>query len=349
MPIANILKSIDVPIIGKSLYRTEDQFLPSSFSMDNGPVKTDATIPQEIIIACKGKRRRICGYLSEGVKINGVSNWETMTSNSLINSVSKTLGNADTLTQLGFAGGSSSAGNAYGAGTSLQQPWMNRKFWKGSEPFTLDFQFNFVAETSAKDEVFLPAQALLSFLYPREVDTPDAAKKLGELFGNAREATASALGGTTTSRNTNNNKTITEAAKGAFKFYAIPGPSLLYGAKGNEGGELDNGDAVTIVVGNMFAFGACYLKQVKLEFSPNIDYSGYPVWCKCTINAEAMDSNICNKDGSFSISQIPDYASGMSELLRSLTDTATQAIKDTANIAKATVNAIGVFGQIFEE
>lgn len=348
MSIMNVLKSIDLPVIGKSMYRTEDQFLPST-AMGNGIVKTDATIPQEIIIACKGKRRRVTGYLAEGVKLNGVSNWEPMTSNSLINSVNNLIGNADTLGQLGFAGGNSQSGNGYGHGTSIQQPWMNRKFWKGSNPFTLDFTFNFVAEESAKDEVFLPAQALLSFLYPREIDAPDRVKKLEQTFESGKEKFASAMGGTTTKVNNNGNKTITEAAKDAFKFYAIPGPSLLYGAKGNEGGENDNGDAVTIVVGNMFAFGACYLKQVNLEFSPNFDYTGYPVWCKCTVNAEAMDSNICNKDGSFSISQMPDSASGMAELLKSLTDFAQQAVKDMGNIAKATANAIGAFGQIFED
>lgn len=349
MPIANILKSIDVPVIGKSLFRTEDQFLPSDFAMSNGPLGeggSDATIPQEIIISCKNKRRRICGYLSEGVKLNGQSNWEFFTQGIGIDKLAKGLGTVNTLAQLGFTG--TSDNKPYGAGASIQQPWVNRKFWKDSSPFTLDFNFNFVSETSSKEDVFLPAIALLSFCYPRAIDDTEIVKVLKNSITNLQNKVADWTGGVTTGTNTKDNKSILDAGKDALRMFAIPGPSLMYGAKGNEEGQQDLGDAVTIVVGNMFAFGACYLKTVNLEFSPSFDYSGYPVWCKCQIQAEAMDSNICASDGSFMYGNIPDYSNNMAELLRSLQDIARQAAEDAVNIAKTTMNAIGAFPQLIK-
>lgn len=341
MAIMNILKSIDVPIIGKSMYRTEDQFLPSTFAMENGPIQTDATIPQEIIIACKGKRRRVCGYLSEGVKLTGISEWEDIASTAGISTLSNGISTVNKLGQLGFANIAQN-GNNDTAGSVLQQPWLDRKFWKHSKPFDLSFNFNFVSETSSKDEVFLPAIALLSFCYPREVNNVDLIEKSQEFVGSVSSGT-----------NTKGEKNVMNAAKDTIlKAFAIPGPSLMYGAKRDNQGNAtqgDNGDAVTIVVGNMFAFGACYLKQVTIEFSPNIDYSGYPVWCKCSISAEAMDSNYCNSDGSFNVSQWGNSANDISDLVKSLSTTVEDAAKNTMNIAKATANCITAFPQIFKD
>lgn len=341
MPIMNVLKSIDLPVIGKSLYRTEDQFLPSTFAMENGVVKTDATIPQEIIIACKGKRRRVTGYLSEGVKLTGVAEWEDIASTAGISTLSNGISTVNKLGQLGFANIAQKNNNDT-AGSVLQQPWLDRKFWKHSKPFDLSFNFNFVSETSSKDEVFLPAIALLSFCYPREVNNVDLVEKTQEKL--------ESLSGSGT--NTQGEKNVMGAAKDVLRAFAIPGPSLMYGAtRDNQGNATqgDNGDAVTIVVGNMFAFGACYIKQVVIEFSPNIDYSGYPVWCKCSISAEAMDSNYCKSDGSFNVSQWGNSANDISDLVKALSTTVEDAAKNTMNIAKATANCITALPQIFKD
>ena len=338
MPIANILKSLDVPMLGKQVYRTEDEFLPNDFAMANGPMGKgyDATVPQEIIIACKGKKRRITGYLSEGVKLNGVSDWEPMVNAEGISALKRGLDTVNTLGQLGFGGNTKGGGES--TGTAVLQPWMNRQLWKGSKPFSLEFNFNLVAEESSKDDVFLPAQALLSFCYPRLVNNVELVEKSKEVMAGAFNDTMP-----------NGGKTVVGAAKDAINTYATPGPSLMYGASGNKGGENDNGDAVTIVIGNMFAFGACYLKSVNIEFSPNMDYTGYPVWCKCSVTAEAMDSNFCNPDGSFLISQWADSASNVSELVKALTTTVETLAKNTANVAKATWNAISAFPSILSK
>lgn len=338
----NALKSLDLPVIGKSLYRTEDQFLPSEFSMMNGPTQTDATVPQEIIIACKGKRRRICGYLSEGVKLTGVSEWESIANTDGISTLSKGISTVNNLGQLGFANIAQTDGTNT-AGSVIQQPWLDRKFWKHSKPFDLSFNFNFVSETSSKDEVFLPAIALLSFCYPREVDNVELIEQTNEFLGGVS-------GGKT---NTKGKENVVDAARETvLKTFAIPGPSLMFGATRDKQGNVtqgDNGDAVTIVVGNMFAFGACYLKQVVIEFSPNIDYSGYPVWCKCSVSAEAMDSNYCKSNGDFNVSQWGNDANDISKLIDALSTTVADAAQNTMNIAKATANCITALPQLLKD
>lgn len=340
MPIMNTLKSLDLPVIGKSLYRTEDQFMPSDFAMEQGAVKTDATIPQEIIIACKGKRRRVTGYLAEGVKLTGTSEWEDIVGTAGISTLNDGMSTVNNLGQLGFADIKQNGGNST-AGSVIQQPWLDRKFWKHSKPFDLNFNFNFVSENSSKNDVFLPAIALLSFCYPRLVDNVELLEKTKEKIGEF------AGDGTNTKGETN----VLNAVKNSLKAFAIPGPSLMYGAKKDSNGNAtqgDNGDAVTIVVGNMFAFGACYLKQVIVEFSPNIDYSGYPVWCKCSISAEAMDSNYCEPNGDFNVSQWGNSANDISDLMKSLNTTVEDVAKNVMNIARATMNSITAYPQIFK-
>lgn len=337
MSISNILKTIDVPVWGKSFSRTEDQFLTSGYQMIGGSsvsnFESDATTPQEIMIACKAKRRRITGYLSEGIKLNATSEWEPIINTTGISQLNKGIGTLNTLGQLGFAGETSDGGHS--AGSVIQQPWLDRKFWKHTAPFTLNYNFNLVSEESSLNDVVLPAIALLSFCYPRKVNNVKGVNTLKEGLGEFTSETANTKGG----------KNVLNAINEALQCYAIPGPSLRYGAQDKSG---DNGDAVTIVIGNMFAFGACYLKSVNLEFSPNFDYAGYPTWCKCSIQAEAMDSNYCEENGDFNVSQFANNANNISDLVDSLNTTVEDAFKNIANIAKATMNAIGAFPQTIQ-
>lgn len=337
MAISNILKTIDVPVWGKSFSRTEDQFLTSAYQMGSSAklfgTDSDASIPQEIMIACKAKNRRITGYLSEGIKLTATSEWESIVNTAGISQLNKGIGTLNTLGQLGFAGESSNGGHT--SGSVIQQPWLDRKFWKHTNPFTLNYNFNLVSEESSLYDVVLPAIALLSFCYPRKVSNVEVVEKI------KNESNKYISSGS----NTKGEMNLANAVNEALQTYAIPGPSLRYGA---EGGVSDNGDAVTIVIGNLFAFGACYLKSVNLEFSPNFDYSGYPTWCKCSIQAEAMDSNYCEEDGSFNVSQFANSANNISNIVSALVTTTEDAAKNVANIAKATMNAIGAFPQTIQ-
>lgn len=324
MSLANFITQ-DIPILGQMFTRTEDQYITGLNDLGAlaGTEGNEGNSPSEIIIACKNRRRRICGFLSEGVKISGHSEWKEMFGQ-------------------GVMGIANTAINQYSnvlqaiRGTSLQQPWQNRKFWVASKPFEFSFSFNFIAKISAKTDVFLPAQTLISFTYPRDLGTSDAIKDWLNKHGFNLDQ-----------KNTGGGKTVTEAVVDAFaRAYAIPGPAIGYGSdsanKTSIGGYDNQGDAVTITIGNMFAFGACYLQDVDLEFSPTVDYSGYPTWCKCTIKATAMDANYCNEDGSFLISQFKNNQAALSDLVDAAATTGMQAAKDALNIAKATTNAIGI-------
>lgn len=313
----------DIPIFGEMFTRTEDQYISNLDDLGALAGTGAGGSPSEIIIACKNRRRRISGFLSEGVKISGRSEWKEMFGQGVMG-----LGNT-AITQFS---------NVFQAvnGTSLQQPWQNRKFWVSSKPFEFSFNFNFIAKNCAKTDVFLPAQALISFTYPRDLGTSDAIKDWLNNHGFNLDQ-----------QNTSGGKTVTEAIVDSFaRAYAIPGPSIGYNtntAASTPPGTYDNqGDAVTITIGNMYAFGACYLENVDLEFSPVVDYSGYPIWCKCSIKATAMDANYCNEDGSFLISQYRNNQAALSDLVDAVATTTEKAARDALNIAKATTNAIGI-------
>ena len=342
MSLVNSIEALELPILGQAYFRTEDQFLEPTFANSlSGSNKNDVSIPQEIIISCKNKRRRVRGFLSEGVKLSGSSKWNNFLSNSALTPLNKGLGTLDTLSQIGagdLAGGRDDNPKGSTRGTSTQMPWMNRKVWNGTDPFSLQFSFNLVAEENSQTEVFEPAIALLSFLFPRTVSNVKIVETAQEFVGKHVSDTT----------NTDGKATIAQALLDLSKemTFAIPGPSLAY-MTSEDGENLleDNGDAVTIVIGNMFAFGGCYLKDVSIEFSSNVDFSGYPTWCKCSISFETMDTNYCMENGDFLLNTFPQSGKGLSELIDACNTTIKQAAIDTANIAKKTMNAIGFFGQ----
>lgn len=333
MPIADVLKQL--PPFGKPFFHTEDEFIASGVnaggalfsgsSMTDGMGKSISTsgdasnAPQEIIICCKNKRRKVHGFISEGVKLKGQSDWKEMFDSGVLQ-IGKNLVDAADATIQAFKG------------ASIQQPYMNRKMWVSSKPFDISFNFTLINDyDTAENDVYLPAQALMSFCYPRSLD---AQKKIhdytDEHFSFVDLDAPNSQGET---------NLLGATVKNAG-MYSIPGPALGYQSSQDGDPNGDQGDAVTITIGNMFAFGACYLKSVDLEFSPTIDHSGYPIWCKCAISTECMDANYCDSEGNFLISQYQSSADGVGEVIDALKTTASDAAKNVVNIAKATVNAL---------
>ena len=328
MAIANVLNSMKslasmLPeFAAPNLNRIEDQFISTD---DNGLTLlsgTEGNAPCEIIITCKNKRRRITGLLSQGVKLTGQAEWKEM-----------------------FGGGITALGGSVISavnsgmqainGTSIQQPWMNRKFWNSTKPFSFTFSFNLVSDgNSGKGDVFLPAQALMSFVYPRDLGTSEAIKDVLNRSGIVD----------TNQRNTTGRSNVLNATVDTFgKAFAIPGPAIGYSeANIDKTKEYDGmGDFCTIVVGNLFAFGGVYIEKVDVEFSPCMDSSGYPTYAKCNVQATAMDVNTCKTNGDFLISQFKDNQAALSALLDSVKTTVSDSAKNVVNIAKSTASAIG--------
>lgn len=285
-----------------AFYNYEDRYIM--------PPGTGSTKPQngnEVQIACKNKDTRIYGYISEGIKINGKATWKEMFNGGIA-------GLGKGLLQIG------SNIEQIASGLTLQQPWMNRKFYQSTSPFSFTFGVNFVSHGDAANEVFMPAQYLLSLIYPRKTDQQGMVNNTKNVFG------------------TDN---VVGALLNTLGEMVIPGPSVLY--TNDEDSDVKiRGDAVTIVIGQMFAFGGVYLEDVDVQFSPSFDDQGFPLSANCKITATCMDVNYCNEDGSFLISQFGD---GQADGISQFTNKLSEALKEAAEGIKAIVKSWkGFFG-----
>ena len=341
MAIAADYTNVDLPIMGAPFYHTEDLFYSNS-PLNSPETGQDAvSSPQEICISCKRKRRRVFGYLSEPITMEGSADWKpafnsgSITAGGIMAKAAETLSHAaDNGFMLNF-------------GTSFQQPWMQRMNWASSKPFTLNFAFNLISDTDGGVDVMSPAIALMSFLYPRlikenEVISGGENQSVGQAtFAQIKQKLSKGwqvgpitLGGP---------NTLIGTAADSLNMWHIPGPSIRYGAKDNSG-VVDDGDPVAITIGDMFAFGGCYLKTVKLEFSPNTDINGLPTWCKCTMSAQAMDSNYCQPDGTFLLSGFGDSAAAIGAYLDAAKKVTENVVKDTIKIAQTTYKGLTFWG-----
>lgn len=259
--------------------------------------------PQEVVISCKTKNRRVNALLSEGVKINASSRWEEMFGGGIMSLAGSAMSTADNLIQMAGA-------------RTIQQPWMNRKFWRSTSPFSFTFGLNFVARSNAKTEVFDPAITLVSFAFPRESNgTVESSKRW--LKEHLHIGDDSVLG----------------MAMNTFKMYIIPGPSLKY--DGSNSDSDISGDAVTVCVGNMIAMGGVYLENVDVDFSSSMDSNGYPLSAKVQVKVTSMDVNSCKSDGSFLMNEFADKQSELSGLLNKIDSTVSQLGEDIGNIFKS--------------
>lgn len=288
---------------------------------------------QSISFSCPNKfKGTITGYLSDGIKLSGQSEWENVSSNQMVNTVYKLIETADTTQQMGFipvnrnGKGATTQGSS---GISYIQPWASRKFWKGSKPLNLSFNFNLVSFGDGKLDVYDPAVHLLSMCYPRELKDVISAKKAVK---NSIIGDALTIDGNLTD---SSGKNLVTSVLDSIKPWAIPGPSLQYTADNPE-----KGDAVTVTIGNLFAFGACYVNQVNLEFSPTFDAQGYPLWCKCSVSFEPSESNYVTADGEFNFGKFSDNANGLGSVLNAIAVTGETLIKDFIAHEKALWRAL---------
>lgn len=282
-------------------YNYEDTYLlnkqPVLDTDENGPSSGN-----EVIIACKTKNTRISGYISEGIKINGKAKWKEMFGGGISAMTKGLLQTGSNITQLV-------------EGHTIQQPWMNRKFYESTEPFSFTFGINFVSQGNAEEEVYLPASYLLSLIYPREWGSNVAGDLL--LKGTKNGKQKGFIG----------RDTLAGTLINSMTDMVIPGPSLCYTGKENPSKKQDVGDAVTITIGQMFAFGGVYLENIGVEFSSSFDTEGFPLYAKCSVTATCMDVNYCNTDGSFLISQ---YGPGQCEKISNFTQKLKEVMIKTA-------------------
>lgn len=263
--------------------------------------------PQEVVIACAHKGKRIHGLLSGDFNISGEAEWSDMFGGGISALTGSALNTISNFEQMG-------------AGRGIQQPWMNRKFWNQSKPFELNLPMSFVCMNGdAKSEVYEPCEALLSFVYPRLLRN-----------NKAYSAYQSAVP---------NDNNIVGLALSTLKLYAIPGPSLLY--SGSNETDDGTGDVVTVVIGNILALDGCYVKNVSINFGNTFDKNGYPLSAKVTVSVASMDSNYCDNNGNFVMSVFASRQNEISALVGKIDSTIDQAGRDIVNLVS---DVIGFFG-----
>lgn len=278
--------------------------------------KGDKSIPQEVVITCANKKGRVSGILNGGVKLNGQAQWEEMMGGGIMSLGGSLVETGNNLLQ-------------FVKGSSIQQPWMNRKMWKSTKPFSFDIPLSFVATTDPLNDVVRPCLALLSFCYPRElkykddngnmqsVDSYQALKSAGLVDKNGGNSFGGSLTGT---------------ALQTLALYNIPGPGLRYGTQNAT--PQDQGDPVTVVVGRMFAFGACYLESVNVEFSQSMDYDGLPIAASVNVKATVMDAACCSYDGNFLIQEFYGSSEKLGAFLDKFQETASNLVDNMTNIVE---------------
>lgn len=158
------------------------------------------------------------------------------------------------------------------SGHSIQQPWFGRKTWKGTAPLTFQMTIRFVAWDNPLKQVKEPMMKLLSLVYPR------LSSEVGP-----------------------------EGTLPALSTYYIPGPSLFYPNPVTDGFD---GDAVSIRVGNMIYYQACYIEAVNIRVPNIFSDQGLPLMCEATLTVTSMDVSVVKKDGTFEPFKTAIYSIG---------------------------------------
>jgi hypothetical protein len=148
-------------------------------------------------------------------------------------------------------------------GHTFRQPWFGRKLWGGTSPFKFSLPLQFSSRFNAYEEVYLPAIALLSFMYPRSAEEGK------------------------------------EDDEETFASYFVPGPPITF-TKSNPDGILGKtGDRVEISMGSFLNFIGCYLTSISLTVENSFNKQGYPHNIKAQVGFDAMDVAFVNFDGGF--------------------------------------------------
>lgn len=265
--------------------------------------------PQEVVITCPHKNGRVSGILNGGVKLNAQAEWTEMMGGGIMSLGGSLIETGNNLLQ-------------FVKGSSIQQPWMNRKMWKSTKPFSFEIPLSFVATTDPINDVVRPAMALISFTYPRELSTN----------GGSQANAYNALHEAGFDRNGSMKQSLVGTAMQTLNLYNIPGPALRYGTKSAKGD--DEGDPVSIVIGKMFAFGACYLENVNVEFSQSVDNDGFPIAVNINVKATVMDAACCQTDGDFLIQEFYGSSEALGQFIDQFGKTTSDLVENIQTVVE---------------
>jgi hypothetical protein len=318
-----------------------------SFGMSSHMGANNAQYPQEVIISCPHKMGRVRASMGGPIQLNISSQWEPMFGGGIGSMSNSIIGVANQLIE-------------WGLGATIQQPWMNRKNYKNTMPFTFTLPLNFVAIQDAKEDVVKPCLALVSFLYPRKYNPNDNTNKnryeqyksavgsgmvrsgrdAKSSFGNTNAAdeifegmtTKDLVAGIIPAVNDLDNGSVLPQFLDLFEIWEIPGPSLLTGSK-REGAH--KGDAIDIIVGKMFNLGNCYLENVDITFGSAFDKNGYPMSAKANVKCTCADSVVCSSTGNLLVNEVLDQTQKLDGFINSCSKAITDAVQNLTNLVKS--------------
>lgn len=301
---------------------------------------TESVDPMEVIISCPHKRKRVSALMSESIKISANAKWKPIFQQSSLMS-GGTLGN-DINNVLSWS-----------LGISVHQPWMNKKQYESTEPFSVTIPLTFVSTMGdPKAEVYDPCMALLSFVYPRQVglnelrgdnitQTTGGESGLAASFSDAATLAAQNIGNVSdcalisgamkkseeVMQNTNG---LIGATLSAYEIFSVPGSSLT-GKKG---------DTVSISIGPIFNLGKVYLEKVDIDFSKTLNPLGYPLAAKVTLTATPVEACYCEPNGNLVIfDQFTENSQAMNNMLSAAANTGAALTEMVVTFAK---NAWGI-------
>ena len=287
-----------------NVYDNEDEF------EENGIINGNP-VQQEVAIICPNKNRCVYSYLSEPLKFSASATWKEMFGGGMASTVGTTVGTVNDIAQ-------------YVKGWSFQQPWMNKKIYQSTTPLSFTITLPFVAKSdeTAVNDVWMPLQTLMSFVYPRMIGTgtDNALTQVSDKLGLGLSKTIKSQTNADGTANKNSAGLITSIAT-CFKIYAIPGPGIR-----QTDVEGSQGDNVCVIIGNYLCFQMCYIEEVSVEMSNTMTNSGYPLWGKATLKITNSVGNIVSENGTF----LFDGFSGVGDEVGSSIDAMSERIKDTA-------------------
>lgn len=308
-----------------------------------------AQYPQEVIISCPNKMGRVRASIGGPIQLNVQSQWEPMFGGGIASMANGILGAANQLVE-------------WGLGCTIQQPWMNRKNYKNTMPFTFTLPLNFIAIESARDDVVKPCLALVSFCYPRKYDPSDnenikkyeqynsqahsSTLRPKEWFGNSdarlegysaknylQEFGAnnafSMLGKAAQTITGGDDSSVANTFLDLFEVWEIPGPSLLTADNSKSS---HKGDVIDIIVGKMFNLGNCYLESVDINFGSSFDKNGYPLSAKVNVKCTCADSVVCSSTGNLLVNQFVDQSQKLGAFMNAASTTASNLVSNVMNI-----------------
>ena len=314
-----------IPGIGTAHTFREDEYAGSTNAgaklMKGG---ANPSYPQEVVISCPNKDLRVQCPLGGPLQMGAAAEWEEMFGGGIGAIGGGIIGTANNMLQ-------------WMSGKTMQQPWMNRKIYKNTKPFSFTLPLNFVTPVGGDptEWVAKPTMALISLLYPRIVYAKEKDGKIKEENGKKVQAGGSELGAALNSAAKGDGTSVASAALSTLNFYAIPGPSLRYDSNKEGLSNDDKGDFVNIMAGNMFNFGACYVTNVQVAYSESFNEMGMPLAAKVNFQATCADQVVCENNGDFIVNIPPQHAAGLTEFLDKANMTVDNAKKNLASLAKS--------------